>query len=54
MYRPLRYSLYDINIFLNACSGIIISTKSNDYILIGDMNFHCDIYVYPQSIHSIY
>ena len=39
-----------MNIFLNKFAGIIISTKSNDYILIGDINFHCDTDVHPYSL----
>ena len=50
IYRPPRFSMDDINIFLNEFSDIITSTKSNDYILIGDMNFHYDTDVHPHSL----
>ena len=50
MYRPPRISLAYINIFLNEFSDIITSTNSNDYILIGDMNFHYDTDVQPHSL----
>ena len=42
IYRPPRFSMDDINIFLNELSDIITNTKSNDDILIGDINFHYD------------
>ena len=52
MYRPPRFSLGDIFIFLNELFdritsrilGIIPNT-SDDYILICDMNFHYDTIV---------
>ena len=50
MYRPPRFSLDDIIIFLNEFSDIITSTKSNDYIVICDMNFHYDTNVYPHCL----
>ena len=39
-----------MNIFLNKFSDIITSTKSNDYIFIVDINFHCDTDVHPYSL----
>ena len=50
IHRKPRFSLNDINIFLNEFSHIIKSTKRNDYILISDMNFHYDIDVHPNSL----
>ena len=50
IHRKPRFSLNDINIFLNEFSHIITSTKRNDYILISDMNFHYDIDVHPNSL----
>ena len=49
MYRPPRFSLGDINIFLNKFSDIITSTNSNDYNLIYDINFH-----YATDVHSLF
>ena len=50
IYRPPRFSLDDINIFINEFSDIITSIKFNYYILIGDMNFNYDIDVHPHSL----
>ena len=50
IYRPPIFYIDDINIFLNEFSDIIRSTKSNEYILIGDINFHHDTDVHPHSL----
>ena len=47
MYRPPRFYLDDINIFLKEFSDIG-TTKSNDYI--GDMNLHYDTDGNPLSL----
>ena len=51
IYRSPGFSLDDINIFLNEFSDIITSTKINDYILIGYMNFHYDTDIHPHSLY---
>ena len=51
IYRPPRFFLDYINIFLNEFSDRITSTKSNDYILIGDINCHYDTDV---QLHSLF
>ena len=57
IYRPIYifiYLLIYINIFLNEFSDIITNTKSNDYILIGDMNFHYDTDVDIRFTYSLF
>ena len=51
IYRPPRFSIDDIHIFPNEFYDIITSTKSNDYILIGDLNFHYDTDIH---LHSLF
>ena len=48
------FSMDDINIFINEFSDIITSTKSNDYILIGDMNFHYDTDVHSFNFECLF